>query len=269
MGPTYCTAVRCINNHLGYAENRLFCSFMLISLIFHFEVYFFILDKHLLKIKNSILLNFWASLRGTTYFVGISSMYNNTSSLRRLVYDAPETFSANPIFAEVNYEVPVLQLEGSILEYEWAIWNHSQWDISPQHWGGVPYAEVEIDYWPFPLPSQQSIYIRARNTCGWGNWAETIWEVSGGWRYAFSLYPNPVSEELNLSMLDDARIGSLPEGETYSLTIYNDEGSMVYREADVSQTQQTILVRHWKQGTYYLHLLHKEGEMRRRFVVER
>ena len=172
-------------------------------------------------------------------------------------------------FAEVNYEVPVLQLEGSILEYEWAIWNHSQWDISPQHWGGVPYAEVEIDYWPFPLPSQQSIYIRARNTCGWGNWAETIWEVSGGWRYAFSLYPNPVSEELNLSMLDDARIGSLPEGETYSLTIYNDEGSMVYREADVSQTQQTIHVRHWKQGTYYLHLLHKEGEMRRRFVVER
>jgi hypothetical protein len=180
-----------------------------------------------------------------------------------------QIYASTTTFAEVNYEVPVLQLEGSILEYEWAIWNHSQWDISPQHWGGVPYAEVEIDYWPFPLPSQQSIYIRARNTCGWGNWAETIWEVSGGWRYAFSLYPNPVSEELNLSMLDDARIGSLPKGETYSLTIYNEEGSMVYREADVSQSQQKINVRHWKQGTYYLHLLHKEGEMRRRFVVER
>ena len=39
----------------------------------------------------------WASLRHAIYFVGFSEKYKDTSSLCRLVSDAPETFSASPL----------------------------------------------------------------------------------------------------------------------------------------------------------------------------
>jgi hypothetical protein len=61
--------------------------------------------------------------------------------------------------------------------YEWRIIGTDKWEIR-QVWGSFfPYKNVEIKYWEDPPPSQEDIYIRAHNSCGWSEWQLTTWPV--------------------------------------------------------------------------------------------
>ncbi|MGV8138557.1 MAG: S8 family serine peptidase [Mangrovibacterium sp.] len=61
--------------------------------------------------------------------------------------------------------------------YEWKIIGTDKWEIR-QVWGSFfPYRNVEIKYWEDPAPSQEDIYIRAHNGCGWSDWQLTAWPV--------------------------------------------------------------------------------------------
>lgn len=61
--------------------------------------------------------------------------------------------------------------------YEWRIIGTDKWEIR-QVWGSFfPFKNVEIKYWEDPAPSQEDIYIRAHNSCGWSDWQLTTWPV--------------------------------------------------------------------------------------------
>ncbi|MFC4872723.1 zinc-dependent metalloprotease [Negadavirga shengliensis] len=165
-----------------------------------------------------------------------------------------------------NYHLLVHGLQ----EYEWEIWDHSNWNISPQ-WGGGPpdNADVEIDYWHSPQPAQQRIYIRARNACGWGWWRETYWDVIGGCSFcAFTVYPNPASETIYIRLDSEKEKVSMVQSEHYTIEIYNENGDIVW-EKETDSKEESISTTGWKQGVYYVRIHHPEGEFAQRVVVRR
>jgi hypothetical protein len=58
------------------------------------------------------------------------------------------------------------------------------------------------------------------------------------------LYPNPTSDQLTINYGNFAAMAG------YSLSIFNNGGSAVYEDTDISQAQETLDISQWSAGVY-------------------
>lgn len=143
---------------------------------------------------------------------------------------------------------------GSISEYEWEIWDHNDWDVRRRS-----STAIEMDYWHTPTPPNQKIYIRAKNTCGWGLYQETIWTFSLFFA-KYTVSPNPTSDDVTLIFEDLVDPRGLPE----TLELMHETSTLPVRSLTVNksdfgdiknrQNKLSLNVRDLPRGIYYLHV---------------
>lgn len=142
----------------------------------------------------------------------------------------------------------------SILEYEWNITDHSNWYVTP-----LTTTSVELNYWALPNPTSQKVYIRGRNSCGWGGYQETTWEVSF-FAAKYSVSPNPASDYVTLLFEDLVDSKGLPElvelmSENSTTPIRSiSKTSTNFESVKNNNNKLSIPVSDLPRGTYYLHV---------------
>lgn len=116
-----------------------------------------------------------------------------------------------------------------------------------------------MNYWHFPTPSSQNIYIRARNNCGWGLYQETTWTFSTFFA-KYTISPNPASESVTLvfeELID-------PKGIPEYIELLHENSTIPVRTLKVAESdfqnikrnnnKLSLNVSDLPRGTYYLHV---------------
>lgn len=121
----------------------------------------------------------------------------------------------------------------------------------------------------FHSPGSALVKARVRNSCGWSQWsAASIIQVgSGGW---FTMYPNPVSDELliELEMSEEEKRSPNQLDKPVEIRIYAISGEELY-QMESDDKQINIDVRRFKPVYYYIHLLNENGVDKKIFKIER
>lgn len=88
----------------------------------------------------------------------------------------------------------------------------------------------------------------------------------------FTVYPNPASEELHIEMIPSEKPEKqgvdVPDHTVYEIKLFDPSGSELHSQV-ASGTKVTLNVRHLDNGFYYIHILHKEGVIRKKIRVQR
>lgn len=85
---------------------------------------------------------------------------------------------------------------------------------------------------------------------------------------ALKVYPNPAAEMITVE-LDTANVSSINRGfAQYELKLYTTSGEELFSQP-VTSAKTLLDVRSLKNGFYYLHLIHKEGIIRKQIRIER
>ena len=143
---------------------------------------------------------------------------------------------------------------GTILENDVQIWDHSDWSVDYK-----TASRFILDYWHTPTPSSQTIYIRKRNSCGWGLYKETNWTFSSFFA-KYTISPNPASGFVTLLFEDLID----PKGLPAFLELMHESSTIPVRTLKVpradfdniknNSNKLSIDVRDLPRGTYYLHV---------------
>jgi serine protease len=142
----------------------------------------------------------------------------------------------------------------SILEYQWNITDHTNWYVTP-----LTTTSVELNYWSLPNPTSQKVYIRGRNSCGWGAYQETTWEVSF-FAAKYSVSPNPASDYVTLLFEDLVDSKGLPElvellSENSTTPIRSLSATTSnFESVKNNNNKLSIPVSDLPRGTYFLHV---------------
>ena len=88
----------------------------------------------------------------------------------------------------------------------------------------------------------------------------------------FTAYPNPASEELHIEMIPSEKPEKqgvdVPDHTAYEIKLFDPSGIELHSQV-ASDTKVTLNVRHLDNGFYYIHILHKEGVIRKKIRVQR
>lgn len=88
----------------------------------------------------------------------------------------------------------------------------------------------------------------------------------------FTAYPNPASEELHIEMIPSEKPekqgAEIPDNTVYEIKLFDPSGTELHSQV-ASGTKVTLNVRHLDNGFYYIHILHKEGVIRKKIRVQR
>ncbi|WP_439559091.1 S8 family serine peptidase, partial [Dyadobacter sp.] len=169
---------------------------------------------------------------------------------------------ALPVEAEAAYLGP-----GTISGYEWQIQAHPNWTINKKTANGKI---VEINYWQSPANNPEKIYVRAKNTCGWGAYQETLWTIKNCFA-AYTIYPNPAEKFINIDFDDVKSENSLPDRIELYKTTYDKLLKSVYPKALynnhelISNKTISINVSEFERGNYVVHII-KGAETERRQI---
>jgi hypothetical protein len=142
----------------------------------------------------------------------------------------------------------------TILEYQWNITDHTNWYVTP-----LTTTSVELNYWALPNPTSQKVYIRGRNSCGWGLYQETTWEV-GPYVARYTVSPNPTTDKVTLLFEDLKSAQGIPE----YVELMNENSTIPVRSIKVTErdyeaikndgSRLSLEARDLPRGIYYLHV---------------
>jgi len=135
--------------------------------------------------------------------------------------------------------------------YEWYMPNASNWTIEEEAFSGIDNKYVEIYYWEDPAPSQEDIYIRAHNSCGWSDWKHTIWSVTdncGGLLMVLS--PNPATGETTLTIQSSSKEKKVDINEEWELEVFDQTQALKAKTSKLKGNCTTIQTSNWKDGVY-------------------
>ncbi len=171
---------------------------------------------------------------------------------------------------EAGYTLFMGSEVASILEYGFEMQNHSNWFVTP-----LTLTSIEMNYWSLPNPTSQTIHIRARNSCGWGDYKATNWTVSTLFA-KYTVSPNPASDRLTLLFEDLID----PKGIPNDLELFHESSTISVRTKKVSTSdfesiknnnnRLSMEVKDLPRGIYYLHVNYNEKKNpdRHRILLE-
>lgn len=180
----------------------------------------------------------------------------------RISYSPPgqDPCHANPYYSTVN--VPGLT-------YNWSVDNPNVWLTS----NGQSITSV-LSYNPenfnITLEISDGSCTTSRTISSYtaGYYCQSFSDPPCGNGMALNVYPNPAAEAITVE-LDTAHVSSVvPESAQYGLKLYSTTGEELLSQT-LSSPRTTLDVRYLKNGFYYLHLIHKEGILRRQIRIER
>jgi hypothetical protein len=150
--------------------------------------------------------------------------------------------------------------------YQWTF--PSNWSVQTQS------ANFITLYVPSYNPDYGTVRFRVNNGCGYSDYSGIT--VYSGYNctsgiYDVNVYPNPVSDEVNLVMLGESgnkiQKDKSPD-QDFEISLYDVKGYQV-SAFKTRETEITIDVSKLKNGFYYLHILYKEGLIRKQIRIER
>ncbi len=148
-----------------------------------------------------------------------------------------------------------------------------QWTY-PSNWSVQTQSANFITLYVPSNPVYGTVRFRVNNGCGYSEYSGITvfpgYSCSSG-MYDVNVYPNPVSDELNLVMLGESGNEIQKENSTdqdFEISLYDVKGHQV-SSFKTKETKITIDVSKIKNGFYYLHILYKEGLIRRQIRIER
>ncbi|WP_236977912.1 trypsin-like peptidase domain-containing protein [Membranihabitans maritimus] len=174
--------------------------------------------------------------------------------------------------------------DDGIVEYEWDLISASgSWYIESVWSPLVPYTDVEIDYsHPNPLPSTETVRIRARNACGWSLQQETYWtvedhcslladkeeaksnrELMNGNRsnLAVQLRPTLAQNEIHIDWKKGYR------GGVFRVTIVDRNGRSVKEFGQIENASPVLSVDDLGTGMYFMRIEYEGNAIWKRFVI--
>lgn len=181
--------------------------------------------------------------------------------------------------AEASYGNPPFGPTAGITEYEWYMPDANDWDIYEETGAGKDMEYVEIEYNDDPPPSQEDIYIRASNACGWSyNWyGETFYVIDNCGGYYMMMSPNPSSGETTVSIeygkeepaLKSASTSSnFDENEPWVLEVYDAMQNLKVKKPKLKGKSTSINTQGWKEGVYMIRAKYKDKILTGKLVVK-
>ena len=160
--------------------------------------------------------------------------------------------------------------------------------------GGIPDGATSMTWWlpycfgcsdPWSIYSGQNLiqmvaivgdspgYVQAmgNNTCGNGpaSLLYVVPDVGGGsCNPCPFIYPNPASDELFVEWRFEEALRTLDETDEFEVALYDMQGARLFSRKSTSALLRLDLSK-LRNGFYYIHILHKEGLIRKQIRVER
>ena len=164
-------------------------------------------------------------------------------------------FSACSVSPSISISGPQSVSSGSTVQYT-AV-NNTGTTITAYDWTISPMgSNIIYDYgsWIsiyFPSPGNFKVSLRGSNTCGWGSWYDYYVDV--GNRGLSSVYPNPVSDILNIDIDATGNANARDASPSYNIRLYDVIGIQLRHTVSNGGTVQ-LNVSNLPNGLYYLHI---------------
>lgn len=183
----------------------------------------------------------------------------------QIIYSPPgqDPCTANPFYS-------TQQIPG--VTYSWSVDNSNVWLTS----NGSHITSVlsnNPEYFNITLTISDGVCTTSQTMSSYtdGYYCQCFYDpscgIGGG--IGFSIFPNPVSEEITV-MMENEKEEEVKENSDfpYEIKLYDDAGKELYSQT-TSFPKTTFVVRHLKEGFYYLHIYYQEKIIRKQIRIER
>ncbi len=154
--------------------------------------------------------------------------------------------------------------------YEWYLPNAQNWNVEDESsMPAIAYKYVELEYWEDPAPSQEDIYIRAHNSCGWSEWKHTIWSVvdNCGWYLIFS--PDSDTGGTKITIASGTAEKSFAETTEWNLEIYNQSQLLKEKKIKLKGNSTVINTSGWQEGVYTVQVKFDDEVLTDKLLIKR
>jgi len=155
----------------------------------------------------------------------------------------------------------------SSYSYEWT--KPTNWSVINQSANTITLYVPQYDPDFFP-----AVRFRVNNGCGWSDYSGLTvapgYNCGGGY-YSYSIYPNPSSDFLSIEPEVQEvfkNSGQTIEPESAEIRIYNSKEELVFKALTKGEKVRISLER-FKSGTYFVHIVHKNGVIKEQIRVQK
>ncbi len=180
----------------------------------------------------------------------------------QLTYHPPgiDPCTANPYYSTIS-------LPG--FTYNWSVDNPNVW-LTSNGQSITSVLSYNPEYFNITLQISDGNCTTTRTISSYtaGYYCQCFSDPACGNELALKVYPNPAAEMITVE-LDTATVSSIDRGfSQFELKLYTTLGEELLSQK-VTSAKTLLDVRSLKNGFYYLHLIHKEGILRRQIRIER
>lgn len=142
-------------------------------------------------------------------------------------------------------------------------------DPNITYWGsgGAESMSINFEFWEY---GQEVIFrVSMQNDCGtsYQDYAFRS-EDCYGTALNYKVYPNPASESINIELDQDLIKQSVSDKEKVNIKLFDPSGTELMSKT-VNESRTTIDVSNLGNGFYYVHIIHKNGIIRKKLRIER
>jgi hypothetical protein len=134
----------------------------------------------------------------------------------------------------------------TILDYNWDYSGWSHFEVGAKHF--MSYVTVPSDF------SSKNIKLRAVNQCGSSSWRiETFYPNSQCSGYAFTIFPNPADDVVEINILKDGNIDN--SDFIYQIKVFSTAQRLVYESSETGEKVLRIDTKQFTPGNYFVQLI--------------
>ncbi|WP_247980663.1 T9SS type A sorting domain-containing protein [Maribellus sp. YY47] len=175
---------------------------------------------------------------------------------------------------------------GSIQEYSWSVFDDGSnyWQVI-QHpmelYPAIPMQDVQISKPYGSVNGYVNVKVKAKNTCGWGNYSAPSLQFTTATCYGYYLAfsPNPTVGETTISveqgnpeenLLKSASVETaFDETAEWDLEVYDSMQSLKMKKQKLKGSSATINTQSWKEGVYMVRVKYKDEMLTAKLVVKK